>query len=117
MNYSDLDVFKKSHQLVLTLYQITNKFPKDEKYRIIDQMIRAAYSIPANIVEGNSRNTTRDYIRFLYNSRGSLNELNYFLLLSKGLCYITSSLYNDLILQTEEIGKMLNGLISSLKKK
>ena len=117
MNYQDLEVFKKSHQLVLTIYRITSGFPSSEKYRIIDQMIRAAYSIPANIVEGNSRNTTKEYIHFLYTSRGSLNELNYFLLLTKDLGYLSSDLYNDLILQTTEIGKMLNGLISSLKKK
>jgi len=117
MHYSELDVFQKSHNLVLKIYKVTNNFPDDEKYRMINQMIRAAYSIPANIVEGNSRNTTKDYIRFLYNSRGSLNELNYFLLLSKDLNYISIDVYDNLIIETNEIGRMLNGLIKSLKDK
>ena len=76
-----MDVFKKSHQLVLNIYRITEKFPRDEKFRLVDQMIRAAYSIPSNIAEGNRRNTTKEYVNFLYTSRGSLHELQYFLLL------------------------------------
>ena len=75
MLYEDLDVFKESHSLVLKIYQITKSFPKEENYRIVDQMIRCAYSIPSNIAEGNNRNTTKDYLKFLYTARGSLNEL------------------------------------------
>ena len=55
-----MDVFKKSDELVLKIYKITKNFPKNEQTRIVNQMIRAAYSIPANIAEGNSRNTTKD---------------------------------------------------------
>ncbi len=75
MKYEDLEVFKKSHELVLEIYEITKNFPKEEQTRIVNQMIRAAYSIPANIAEGNSRNTTKEYLNFLFISRGSLNEL------------------------------------------
>ncbi len=80
MVYEDLEVFKKSHQLVLNIYEITKILPNEEKYRLVDQLIRASYSIPSNIAEGNSRNTTKDYINFLYTSRGSANEIKYFLL-------------------------------------
>ena len=117
MNYEDLEVFKKSHQLVLDIYKLVDKFPKSEKYRLVNQIVRAAYSIPSNIAEGNSRNTTKEYINFLYISRGSLNEVKYFLLLAKDLSYINTDEYKDIFKLCNEIGKMLNGLIKSLKTK
>ncbi len=117
MNYKDLDVFKDSHKIVLEIYNITKDYPETEKYRLIDQMIRAAYSVPANIAEGNSRNTTKDYINYLYIARGSINELKYFLLLSKDLNYININEYSRLKEKCVLIAKQLNGLINSLKKK
>ncbi len=117
MNYKDLDVFKDSHKIVLEIYNITKDYPETEKYRLIDQMIRAAYSVPANIAEGNSRNTTKDYINYLYIARGSINELKYFLLLSKDLNYININEYSRLKEKCVSIAKQLNGLINSLKKK
>ncbi len=117
MNYEDLDVFKNSHEVVKDIYGITSKYPKEEKYRLIDQMIRSAYSVPSNIAEGNSRNTTKDYINFLYIARGSINELKYFLLLSKDLNYINKSEYSRLKENCISVAKQLNGLINSLKGK
>ena len=117
MNFENLEVYKKAHKLVLEIYKITKSFPHDERYRLIDQMIRAGYSILSNIAEGNSRNTTKNYIKFLYLSRGSANELKYFLLLSKDLQYISNDKHNELNTKVETIIKMLNGLINSLKAK
>jgi len=111
----ELEVFKKSHNFVLEIYKLTSEFPKNERFRIVDQMIRASYSIPANIIEGQNRNTTRDYINFLYNARGSANEVKYFLLLSKDLKYIDEKIFYELGEKIEVIIKMLNGLINSLK--
>lgn len=116
-NYEKLDVFHKAHKLVLSIYKTTDNYPGHEKYRLVDQMVRSAYSIPSNIVEGNSKNTTKDYLNFLYISRGSTHELNYFLLLSKDLGYITDEIHNTLAKECEDIAKMLNGLINSLKGK
>ena len=64
MHWKDLDVWKKSHELVLKVYEISKRFPKNETYAITDQIRRAATSIPANIVEGQSRNTTKEYLQF-----------------------------------------------------
>lgn len=75
-----LEVFEKSHNFVLDIYKIVKKFPKEEKYRLTEQLIRDCYSMPANIVEGQNRNTTKDYLNFLYNDRGSAYEVKYFLL-------------------------------------
>ncbi|MCF7916963.1 MAG: four helix bundle protein [Candidatus Omnitrophica bacterium] len=117
LNYKDLNVFKEAHQLVLNIYKIIDSFPKRENYRINDQIIRAAYSVPSNIAEGNSRNTTKDYLSFLYISRGSLNELQYFMLLSKDLGYINDKIYQEVNSSITNIAIKLNALIKSLKRK
>jgi len=117
MKYEELEVYKKAHNFVLETYRVTKTFPKEERYRLIDQLIRAAYSIPSNIAEGNSRNTTKDYINFLYMARGSANEVKYFLLLSKDLEYINEETYSELKSKIEVIIKLLNGLINSLKRR
>ena len=77
MQWKDLEVWKKAHNLVLEVYKLTAKFPQNEKYGLIDQIRRAAYSVPTNIVEGQSRNTTKEYLYFLYNARGSVEEIRY----------------------------------------
>ena len=117
MKGSELDVFKESHKMVLRIYEITENFPKKENYRIIDQLVRSAYSVPSNIIEGNNRNSSNEYIHFLYIARGSLHEAMYFLLLSKDLKYIGQEIYQELTDTCNKIGKMLNGLINYLKSK
>lgn len=115
MHWNELEVWKKAHILVIEIYKLTAQFPKDEKYGIIDQLRRAAYSIPANIVEGQSRNTTKEYLSFLYNARGSTEEVRYFLLLVRDLGFIDNNVYKKFESKCEIISKMLNGLIKSLK--
>lgn len=74
MHWTDLEVWKKAHLLVLEIYKITSAYPATERYGIIDQIRRASYSIPANIVEGQSRNTTKEYLYFLHNARDLLRK-------------------------------------------
>ena len=101
MHWSELKVWQKAHALVLELYRLTATFPKTEIYSLVDQIKRASYSIPANIVEGQSRNTTKEYIQFLYVSRGSCEELRYFLLLSRDLKFLEH--FNPLILCSSDV--------------
>ena len=115
MQWKDLEVWKKAHKLVLEIYRTTSKFPSNEIFGITNQLRRAASSVPANIVEGQSRNTTKEYLQFLYNARGSLEETRYFLLLAKDLQYIDMEEHNRFELNCETVSKMLNGLIKSLK--
>ena len=117
MHWKDLDVWKKSHELVLKVYEISKRFPKNETYAITDQIRRAATSIPANIVEGQSRNTTKEYLQFLYNARGSLEEVRYFLLLSKDLGYLDDTIFQSLEGDCETLSKKLNNLIKALSSK
>ena len=65
MHWRDLEIWEKSHDLVLKIYEITASFPESETYSLTDQLRRSAASVPANIVEGQSRNTTKEYLSFL----------------------------------------------------
>lgn len=110
----DMEVFKKAHKVTLTIYEITKKFPEDEKFSLVSQMRRAAYSITSNLMEGGYRLNRKEYRQFVGIARGSAGELKYFLLLSKDLNYITEANYMLLKNSIEEISKMLGGLIRSL---
>ena len=113
--FSQLKVFNLAHKLALETYELTNKFPSKEQYSLTSQLRRAVVSVPANIAEGNARNSKKEFIRFLFTAKGSLAEVKYFLLLSKDLNYISQKEYNQLSSKADEVGKMLSGLIKYLK--
>ena len=115
-NWKELKVWKKAHEMVIKIYGVTKTFPPEEIYRLVDQICRSASSVPANIVEGQSRNTTKEYLKFLYNARGSLEETRYHLLLSRDLGYLDLKRYDDLEKGFTEVSLMLNALIKSMKK-
>lgn len=116
-SWKELKVWQKAHGLVIEIYKLTAEFPNVERFRLTDQLCRAASSIPANIVEGQARQTTKEYIHFLYNARGSLEETRYHLLLAKDLELLDSDRYATLETNYEAVSKMLNGLIQSLRRK
>ena len=64
--WKDLVVWQKAHEMVLKVYRLTKDFPRSETYSLVDQIKRAAYSVPANIVEGHSKNTKKEFLRYLY---------------------------------------------------
>ncbi|MDK2917575.1 MAG: hypothetical protein PWQ37_308 [Candidatus Petromonas sp.] len=113
-NFKKLEVWQKSHELTIKIYKITTDFPKEERYRLIDQLCRSASSIPANIAEGKGRYHNKEFKQFLYIARGSLEETKYHLILSNDLGYINNEKYNELMKLANVIGKMLNGLIKTL---
>lgn len=115
MNYSDLEVWKKSMQLVTDVYKLTNEFPQDERFRLTDQMCRAAISIPSNIAEGHSRKLNVDFARFLRISLGSTTELETQIVIAKNLDYTSEKKTTMLLEQCLEIRKMLHGLMKNLK--
>lgn len=114
-NFYNLDAWKKGHLLVLEIYKITNDFPKDELYGIISQLRRVASSVTANIAEGFSRYYFKDKTRFYYNARGSVAEVQNFLLLAKDLGYINLKSCKYLGERANEVGKLTNGLIKSIE--
>ena len=114
MDYKDLDVWKKSIELVTEIYSITANFPNEEKYGIVSQIRRAAVSIPSNIAEGCARFSDKENLRFLDIARGSLAELETQLIISKNLGFIDS---DNLIKKISPIAQMLSGLKRHLKQK
>jgi four helix bundle protein len=112
--FRTLTVWQKSYDITLDIYRLSRSFPNDERYGITSQLRRAAYSIPANIAEGYERNHRKEYLQFLHIAKGSLGEVETFLMLCKDLQYLTDDNYTKLESQRAEIGKMLKGLISSL---
>ena len=112
----ELKVWNKAHELALLVYALTSKFPRYELVGLTSQIRRAAVSIPSNIVEGRGRGSKKDYKRFLYISRGSLEEVKYQLLLAKDLGYIELNQFEVASVLAIEVGKLLNGLIKYLKE-
>ncbi|HET8860408.1 four helix bundle protein [Marivirga sp.] len=113
-NFKNLKIWEKSMEISLLIYKITNGFPNEEKYGLTSQIRRCAVSIPSNIAEGSSRNSNKEFARFLSISIGSSFELETQLMLSKELNFISESDFNSLEINLNEIQKMLNSFIKSL---
>ena len=114
-DHSKLRAFELADEVTILIYQVTQKFPKEEVYGLTAQMRRAAVSVPSNIVEGCSRESKTEYLRFLEIAFGSLRELHYQLGLSIRLGYAALfelSFCEEKIIETE---KVLNGLIRSIR--
>ena len=114
-SYKDLIVWQKAMILVKTIYTITKKYPKEEIYGLTSQLRRSAVSVACNIAEGQTRNSTGEFKQFLGISKGSLAETETLILLSKDLNLISSDESEELTKATDEIGRLLNGLLNSLK--
>ena len=112
--HKDLDVWKKSMDLVEEVYRFTQGFPDREKYGLINQARRCAVSVSSNIAEGAARNTDKEFVQFCYIALGSLAELETQLLIAERLKYYEST---DILDNVIEIRRMLLGLIKYLKSK
>lgn len=110
--FKDLQVWQKAHSLVIDIYKITKEYPKEEKYGLVSQMRRAAVSVPANITEGFRKHGIKDKTNFYNIAQASLDELSYYIILSKDLEYILNNV--SFVDQIEEIARMLSGLIQSI---
>lgn len=115
-DYQKLDVWKKSHLMVLHIYKVVLPcFPSHEKYDLHSQVKRAAYSVPLNIVEGAGRRTEKDFAHFLDNALGSVQEMEYACFLAKDLNYLEESKYLEIFKMAGEVKAMLIGLIKHLR--
>jgi len=116
-NFKELKVWEKAHQITLSIYKVSAKFPKEEIYSLTNQLRRASASIPANIAEGCGKNTQADLANFLNISLGSANETEYFLILSKDLDYLTEEEFSILSNSINEVKAMLISLIGRVRSK
>ena len=116
-NYKELKVWKKSHELTLEIYKISQTFPNAETYGLVSQIRRSSFSIPSNIAEGRGKISSKDLVNFLQIALGSSNETEYFLILSKDLKYIPIEKFEDLEKKINEIKAMLISLIKKVRAK
>jgi four helix bundle protein len=110
--FRDLEVWKKAHQLVLSIYRYSERFPRKEIYCLTPQIRRSAISVPANIAEGFKKRSKLDKIRIMNIAQGSLEETRYYLILAGDLGYGDSV---ALLEETDVVGRMLDGYISSIQ--
>jgi len=114
-SYRDLVAWQKAMQLVTLVYRSTQMFPDGERYGLTNQLRRAAVSVPSNIAEGQARYSQKEFRHFLRQARGSLAEMEIQLLISRTLGYLSAKSAAPLLGSAAELGRILNGLIASIK--
>ncbi|MEH3115024.1 four helix bundle protein [Pedobacter terrae] len=115
-DYQKLDVWKKAHLFTLQVYkEILPIMPIEEKFALTQQIRRATYSIPLNIVEGSGKNTDKDFARYLDNALGSTKEIEYAFILIRDLAYISLEVYEAVNKSVNEIKAMLIAFIKFLR--
>ena len=115
-DYKKIKAYQHANKLVLAVYSLSKNFPKHEIYGLTSQIRRASISVPTNIAEGASRQHKKDYLNFLYNSRGSVAEVEYLLELASNLDYLNIEDFNKVDLIRQEAAKTLSGLIESVEQ-
>jgi len=115
--FRDLIAWQKAISLVTEVYAVTAQFPGHEIYGLTSQLRRASVSIPSNIAEGHGRATRGEFLQFLCHARGSLCEVQTQIFIARKLGYITQDQEEGLIARADEVGRILNGLITSIERK
>src|SRR5262245_11585848 len=115
-NYKELIIWQRGIEIVKKIYSLAKQFPSEEKFGIVSQMTRAAISIPANIAEGSSRNSDKDYARFLQLALGSAFEVQTYLTIAKEMRWAKEETIVEVELLVEEEIKMLHKFINTLNK-
>ncbi len=116
-SYRDLSVWQQGMQLAEDVYRLTNAFPNEERFGLTSQLRRAASSVPANIAEGHSRSSTKDFLRHLSIAVGSLAEVTTLLELAERLEYVMPKTAGALFEQCRNERRMLRGLQASLRRR
>ena len=112
-SFMDLIVWQKAHALTLVVYKVTKNFPKEEIYGLTSQIRRASASVGANIAEGFKKRGKADKARIMNIAQGSLEEVRYYMILSKDLDYHD---FKDHVPLLEEVSKLLESYINSILK-
>ena len=115
-SFRNLIVWQKALKLAIEAYQVSKKFPKEELYGLTSQIRRAAFSIPANIAEGYARRHLGEYLQFLGIAFGSGAELETELIIAKEIGLLSINDFSKLMQLLDEVMKMLNALMNSLKR-
>jgi four helix bundle protein len=116
-NYADLIAWQKAMNLAESVYRVSKTLPRHERYGLMSQMRRAAVSIPSNIAEGEGRRTPGQFLHMLAVSYGSLRELETQAILAERLQLVTEDDGRQVIEECAEVGRLLNGLMKSLRRR
>jgi len=116
-SYQDLIAWQKAMDLVTEIYEVSHKFPREEIFALTSQLRRVAVSIPSNIAEGQGRSSRKEFLYYLGNAKGSLSEVETQVLIARKLDYIDDEVSNSLLNLSAEVGRILNGLLASLRNK
>ncbi|MBP8911433.1 MAG: four helix bundle protein [Phycisphaerae bacterium] len=116
-NYRDLIAWQKAMELVELVYSETKKFPREEVYALTSQLRRAAVSVPSNIAEGQGRTSSREFLNFLSMAYGSLREIETQIIIAERLGYMSEGKARSILELSGEVGRLINGLSSSLKRR
>ena len=114
-NFRNLNIWKEGIEIVKEIYKLSQKLPSEEKFGLRSQITRAAVSIPSNIAEGSSRNSEVEFKRFLEIAIGSLFEVETQLIIIQELNLVSSEELKNIFELIEKEGKMINGLINTIK--
>ncbi|MEI7751259.1 MAG: four helix bundle protein [Candidatus Omnitrophota bacterium] len=117
IGFKKLLAWQRSYHLALEIYQELKRYPKEEQFALVSKMRRAALSVPANIAEGYERKSRKDYVHFLRIAKGSLSELETYLLFSRDLGYLPGSRFQEMEQIRSEVGRILTGLVRSLESR
>ncbi|MGA9525763.1 MAG: four helix bundle protein [Myxococcaceae bacterium] len=115
-DYKELEVWRRAHKVVLTIYSQTRSFPSDERFGVTSQLRRAAMSIPTNLAEGCRRAFGREYSQYVNVAQGSRSEVQYLVQLAADLGYLDRKTASELYSELEEIGRMLHRLRESINR-
>lgn len=114
-SFRDLVAWQKGMAFVTEIYRATGSFPKTERYGLVDQLCRAAVSIPSDLAEGSGRLSKKEFLQMVARARGSSYEVQTQLEVSRNLGFLTSDAFEDLSAKARELSRLLNGLIKNLR--
>ena len=115
--YRDLLVWQRAMDLVVEVYRLSDTFPRDERYGLVQQMRQAAVSVPSNVAEGHGRDHLGDYLHHLSIANGSLMEMETQVMIAGRMAYLSKETEDRALAQAAEVGRMLAGLVRALKRR
>ena len=116
-SHKDLILWQKALDLAVAVHEVSSTFPRSEVFGLVSQIRRASVSVPSNIAEGSARRSTREFIAFLHIARGSMAEVETQLLLAQRFGYLDDSRLTALQLNLDEVGRIMNAVITGLRRR
>jgi len=115
-DYTKIETWRLADEFAIAIYESTRSFPREELDGLTSQIRRAAVSVAANVVEGSSRESKKDFLHFLHVARGSLSEAQYFVRLARRLGYCRADVATQLVAQSRQCYACLHGLIAAVER-